>query len=177
MVNFSLALALSFNSAMAFESFYHTKNVYWQQKPSPVEKKKEPRRRGDCDLQNLWTASLCETNTFCYQTPEQLHLWLPKHKRSGLMTDRLVIINQATRSVVIKQWAASKATFAWPLVDMPLQSGTHYQVGLKNGRDYSFIELTLHQIPAELSVTEQINAMRQLGCSEQADMIEFEYSE
>ncbi|HDN26213.1 MAG TPA: hypothetical protein ENG03_03790 [Thioploca sp.] len=170
MVNFSLSLALGFTSAMAFES---AKNVsVYSQNPSQPEKKKERRRRGDCDLLSVWTASLCDSNTFCYQAPEQLRLWLPKHKRSGQMNDRLVILNPATQTVVIKPWAASEHTFAWPFSNMPLQSGTHYRVGLKNGRHYSLIELTLHQIPAHLSVTEQIAAMRQLGCSQQANMLQ-----
>jgi len=172
MVNLFLILALGFNSAIAFESTARAKGVYWQEKPTPIEKKKEPRRRGDCDLLNVWTANICETNTFCYQTPEQVRLWLPQHKRSGQMNDRLVLQNRVTQTTVIKQWAASEATFTWPISRMPLQSGTTYWVGLKKGRGYSLIELTLHQISANLSKIEKISKMRQLGCFQQADMLE-----
>ena len=173
-VNFSLTLlVLGFNSAIAFESTESAKNVSAQETQTPVEKKKEPRRRGDCEhLPNVWTINICETNVFCYQTPKDVRLWLPTHKRSGQMNDRLVIQNQATQRTVIEQWDASEATLTWPLAKMPLQSGITYRVGLKNGRDYPLVELILYQISTRLSTTEQIAAMRQQGCSQQADMLE-----
>jgi len=173
MVNFSLTLALGFNSAMAFESTESTISGYVQEPHAPVKKKKEPRRRGDCEyLPNVWTLNICEQNIFCYQTPEDVHLWLPTHKRSGQIKDRLVIQNQATQQTIIEQWDVSETTLAWPLAKMPLQSGITYRVGLKKGRDYSLVELVLYQIAAHLSTTEQIAAMRQQGCSRQAELLE-----
>jgi len=188
-INFSLTLALGFNSTMAFESAESAKCFYAQEKPpvkkekkpqekpppvKKVKKKKEPRRRGECDhLPSVWTINICETSVFCYQKPEKVRLWLPKHKRSGQTNDRLLIQNQTTQMAVIEQWAATEVTFAWPLSNMPLHSGATYWVGVKKkGRDFSMIELTLYQIPANISKIEQIAKMRQQSCSQQADMLE-----
>ncbi len=171
-VNFSLSLTLGFNNAIAFDSSYSATIVYSQENGEQVDKKKEPRRRGDCDLLNVWTANICESNTFCYQAAEEVALWLPKHKRSGQMNDRVVIQNRSAQKTVIKQWPDSEATFIWPLSNMPLQSGSTYWVGLKKGRDYSWIELTVYQISPTISVAEQITEMRQQGCSQQADRLE-----
>ncbi len=137
----------------------------------PVEKRKDSRRREGCnDSPNIWTLNLCQSNTFCYVT-EQIDLWLPENKRSGQMNDRVVIQNTVSQNVVIEPWPASKDTLVWPLDKMPIQSGVTYSIGIKKGPDYPLKEIVLHQLPADLSVEEQIVEMRQKGCTQQADQL------
>jgi len=135
-----------------------------------IKKKKDDRRRSDHDSPSIWTVNFYESNTFCYVT-EQIDLWLPEDKRSGQMNDRVVIKNTRSQSVVIKIWPASKETLVWPINKMPIESGVTYLIGIKKGLDYPLNEIVLHQIPANLSVGEQIAEMRQKGCSQQADKL------
>jgi len=147
--------------------------AFYSEKPV-VDKKKDSRRRDGCDdSPSIWTVNLCQSNTFCYVT-ELIYLWLPENKRSGQRNDRVVIKNTVSQSVVIEIWPASKETLVWPLNKMPIQSGVTYLIGIKEGRDYPLEKIVLHQIPANLSVEEQIFEMRRKGCSQQADKLTVE---
>jgi hypothetical protein len=44
-------------------------------------------------------------------------------------------------------------------------------IGIKKGPDYPLKEIVLHQLPADLSVEEQIVEMRQKGCTQQAEQL------
>jgi len=136
-----------------------------------IGKRKDSRRREVCkESPSIWTVNICQPHSFCYVT-EQIDLWLPKNKRSGQMNDRVVIQNTVSQLVVIEPWPASKDTLVWPLDKMPIQSGVTYSISVKKGPDYPPKEIVLHQLPADLSVEEQIVEMRQKGCTQQAEQL------
>jgi len=172
---FGLVFSLFFDVTMATSCSQNP--TFCPEKPvgMVVTKKKDSRRRDGCDdSPSIWTVNLCQSNTFCYVTTEQIDLWLPKNQRSGQRNDRMVIKNTVSQSVVIEVWPASKETLVWPLKKMPIQSGVTYSIGIKEGRDYPLEKIVLHQIPANLSVEEQIVEMRRKGCSQQADKLTVE---
>ncbi len=164
-----LVLSLFFNVTLLTSCSQNT--ISYSSEKQGIEKRKDSRRREGCnDSPSIWTVNLCQSNTFCYVT-EQIDLWLPENKRSGQMNDRVVIQNTASQLVVIEPWPASKDTLVWPLDKMPIQSGVTYLIGIKKGLDYPRKEIVLHQIPADLSVEEQIVEMRQKGCTQQAEQL------
>ena len=170
-LSISLCIALCTNTAGAVGLWYEPTPISSEEEP-PDGKKKETRRRGDCNFSpSVWTVNICQSQTVCYVQPEEVHLWLPEHKRSGLMNDRLLIKNMASQTVMIASWAASKPTLGWPVLKMPLESGTTYLIGLNMGGHYSLKKFVFHQIPSHLPVSEQVAAMKEKGCTEQADML------
>ncbi len=131
---------------------------------------KDDRRRGECEpvtKLDTWTFNVCEADIFCYATPEQIHLWLPKEKRSG-RTDRLVITSTNLDKPLELSWRASHSTMAWPVKRVPIASGVGYLLELKKEQVYFSKKIVLYQIPANLKTkSDQVDWMKQQGCSSQ----------
>ena len=167
------ALGFGFNAATASDILETTSPAYSQGEPLMVAGRTGSRRRGECGtLPDAWAVNFCEEGSFCYVAGQPVNLWLPEEKRSGRSTDRVTIKNVYTNKSVSKAWKKTKATLLWPVGDMPIESGTTYEIKLKKGRDYFSREITLYQIPANLSRDEQVSKMRQKGCETQADTLE-----
>lgn len=171
------ALGFGFNTATASDILETTSPAYFQGEPLMVAGRPGKRRRSDgCDMPpNAWAIDFCEDGSFCYVKGEEakLWLWLPETKRSGNRKDRVTITNtHDNQSAPNLPWKKDKATLLWPVKDMPIKSGTTYKIKLKKGRNYFSRQITLHQIPADLSRDEQVSQMRQKGCKLQAYLLE-----
>ncbi|MDM8557475.1 hypothetical protein [Candidatus Parabeggiatoa sp. HSG14] len=171
-----LALGLTINSATASEVSDDTTILFPQgEQPLLLAGKLGSRRRDDnqnnCGTSpNVWTLNICESAPFCYVTPLDMNLWLAKDKRTG-QTERLTIVNNFTGQKTERRWKAKNPTLHWPIKDMPIQSGTSYLMILKKGRHSFSNGITLYQIPADLSISEQVREMKQKGCIPQTEML------
>ena len=163
----SMLLVVGLNTSMASEYFENSETAFFQE--GPPDKKKDQRRRGDCeDSPSLWTLNLCETHKFCYLAPETVNLWPPKHPRG---TKRLVIKNTQTQQRIELTWRSSKETMEWPIESLPIESGTAYLIQLKKRRIYFEREIYLYQVPNYLTTTlEQVDWMKEQGCAWQVEM-------
>ena len=165
-----ILITLGVNPAIAADNL-STSSSIMSSRPQPttllLAEKFSSRRRGECGVSPaLWTINICETTNFCYKKSEDVSIWLPQEYRSGRTTDRLVIIN--SQGEIELRWAASQESLPWPLKQMPINSGIPYLIGLKDNGNYS--QVMFYQIPAQLSEADEIEWMRQNGCSLQVEM-------
>jgi hypothetical protein len=164
-------ITLGINPAIAADNLSTSSGVISaQSQPATVllAEKFSSRRRGECDVSPaLWTINVCETTNFCYKNAEDVSIWLPQEYRSGRTTDRLVI--KTFQGEIELRWAASQESLPWPLKRMPINSGMPYLIGLKDNSNYS--QVMFYQIPAQLSDADEIEWMRQNGCSSQVQML------
>ena len=175
-----LALNLNFNPILTTASLA-TETVASFQKTQPLllassRGEKDDRRRGECEpfaaiQSDIWSFNICEADTFCYATPQQIRLWLPQEKRSGL-TDRLVITNTHSGKSMRLSWRASHSTITWPVQRMPISSGIAYLLKLRREQVYFSKEIVLYKIPDNIKHNiEQLRWMKQQGCSSQLEML------
>jgi hypothetical protein len=172
-----LALGLGISTAVVPESFENTTAVSSQEEqPRLLAGRFDRRQRGECGTPpHIWALNLCQTEPFCYADPFSVELWQPKDKRSGYRKDRLVIENTAPGGQQVRiRWQASKATRAWPMSKMPIQSGTAYLITLKKSQGHSLKKIKMYQIPADYNTNAQRAAawMRWRGCTPQVDMLD-----
>ncbi len=169
-----LALGLSVNTTMASDSLENTLTVYSQgEQPLLLAKRRDGRQRGECGRSpSLWALNLCESNTFCYVTQEQVSLWLPKDERLNKSV-RAVIENSQSGAKAQLTWKISAPTLAWP-EKVPLSSEeVSFSIKLKKrGHSVFYKEIFLYQIPAYRQTNaERADWMTQMGCTSQAERL------
>jgi hypothetical protein len=169
-----LTLSLSLNTAIASENLENTTHVNFQgEYPRLLAGKFDERRRGtQCELlpPTVWTLNISceELRHFCYIAQEEVSLWLPQNQRAGLSS--IVIKIRRTQGVELP-WTASTETVNWPLVQVPIQSGSRYTVIFNKGEPVLKV-ITLHQVPAEYTTeAEKAEWMKEKGCIDQAEML------
>ena len=120
------------------------------------------RRRGQCSTNGVWALNVyqpCED--FCYISPENVELWLPKGEQAG----RLSIQNLATQEKTQFKWPANKNKLRWPQNRMALTAGEYLITigGVEN-------RIVVHELPAgEQNV---VRWMKNNGCKQQAKMLD-----
>jgi hypothetical protein len=168
-----LTLSLSLNTAIASENLENTTHVNFQSEyPRLLAGILDERRRGtQCDLlpPKVWALNISceELSQFCYIAQEEVTLWLPQNKRAGLSS--IVIKIRRTQGVELP-WTASTETVDWPVAQVPIQSGNRYSVIFNRGGPALKV-ITLHQVPAEYTVAEKAEWMKEKGCIDQAEML------
>lgn len=169
------ALVLSVNTTMASESLENTLTLYYQgEQPLFIAKKKDSRQRGECGTSpNTWALNLCESNTFCYLTEEEVSLWLPEAQRLNQRV-RVEIKNMQNGAKTQLIWPALTPTLAWPIKKRSLSSGEAFSIELKKRRHSLFYkEIFLYPIPAYLQTNAQrAEWMRDNACTLQAERLE-----
>jgi hypothetical protein len=169
-----LTLSLSLNTAIASENLENTSHIDSQGEfPRLLAGTFDERRRGtQCEFlpPKVWTLNISckELSQFCYIAQEEVTLWLPQNQRAGLSS--LVIKIRRTQGVELP-WTASTETVNWPVVQVPIQSGSSYSVIFNRGGPVLKV-ITLHQVPAEYTTeAEKAEWMKKKGCIDQAEML------
>ncbi|MCK5877401.1 MAG: hypothetical protein KAG43_07185 [Candidatus Marithrix sp.] len=162
-------LLFSFNNVVASEFIQ-----YSQEKPIQLAEKSDTRRRGGVDCgtpPDVWAISMCKTESFCYTDPQKIVLWLPYIKRTD-GSNFVTIEGIETQQKITKRWQISDMLIPWPIEEIPPTDKTNYLITLTNRNGVSSYSLILNAIPSTLStVTQQINWMKENGCTKQADML------
>ncbi|MFK5969395.1 MAG: hypothetical protein QM487_04640 [Candidatus Marithrix sp.] len=164
-----LILLLSFNTTIAAE-FTKISSSYELIK---LTEKFDTRRRGiGCGIPpNIWAVSICKIDAFCYAAPNEVSLWLPPAKRAE-GSNFVTIKNLATKQKITKRWQVSDITIPWPIEEVPLITGANYSIRLSNRNGASVYSVILNAIPSKLlKVVQQIEWMKEKGCTKQVEML------
>ncbi len=164
-----LILLFSFNTATVAE-FDQNNSSY---EPIKLTEKFDTRRRGiDCGTPpNIWSISVCKKDAFCYATPNEVSLWLPPAKRAE-GSNFVTIENLDTNQKITKRWQVSDITIPWPIEEVPLITGANYSIRMSNRNGASVYSVILNAMPPELlEVAQQIEWMKEKGCTKQVEML------
>jgi hypothetical protein len=122
-------------------------------------------RSGDLNLNpSPWNIDVSQGGKICVPDPAKLTLWRPNASDAV----KLNIIGNGGSSTSV-EWAAGRATLAWPS-QLPIRDGAEYQLQFGDGGETSKVTLaTMPGIPAEMMDTAQ--ALIERGCETQVDIL------
>jgi hypothetical protein len=113
---------------------------------------------------SIWDLDVTQSGKMCVAEPTKLSLWRPTKDDATKIT-----IRSSDGKVQTVDWAAGKATTAWP-ANMPVVAGAEYQIESAGNSDKSSISFVkVSNPPSDLPGAAQI--LIKNGCQNQLDLL------
>jgi len=113
---------------------------------------------------SLWDIDVTQSGKLCVTDPAKLMLWRPEKDEALKLS-----IRSSDGKVQTLDWAAGKATVAWPRA-LPVNAGAQYQIEWPGSSDKSSISfVTVPNAPNDLVGAAQV--LIQNGCENQLDLL------
>lgn len=113
---------------------------------------------------SVWDLDVTQSGTVCVADPKKLKLWRPQYADAAKVT-----IRSAGGAVQSADWAAGKATTAWP-AGLPVSNGAEYQIEVAGAAEKSSVRIV--QVPnAPSDIVGAAKVLIDNGCQNQLDVL------
>jgi len=114
---------------------------------------------------SVWDLDVTQSGKMCVAQPSNLALWRPNAEEAGKIT-----IRSSSGKVQTVDWAAGKATTAWPSA-LPITSGAEYQIEWPGNSDKSTISFVTVRNPPPSDLVGAAKLLLDNGCQNQVDLL------
>lgn len=112
---------------------------------------------------SVWDLDVTQSGKMCVAEPAKLTMWRPNRDEAAKIS-----IRSGDGKVQTLDWAAGKATAAWPST-LPVKSGAEYQIETGGADKSSVSFVTVSKPPADLVGAAQLLIAN--GCQNQLDLL------